>query len=136
MRLEFSLTSKRGHRRTLVAEAAPGASVRSVLADRLDEGDVVFDGSRPVDLERPVAQGGLRSGADLSVGYPGEDRPWPLDGPALAVVGGAAAATLVPLQPGTVTIGRGSIRWRSYGKKNAMTRGWREFAQRMELALR
>ncbi|MCW2740405.1 MAG: cell division protein FtsK [Blastococcus sp.] len=106
MRLEFSLTSKRGHRRTLVAEAAPAATLGQVLADRLDPGDVVFGGARPLDLERPVGQGGLRSGAELSVGYPGEDRPWPLDGPALAVVGGAAAATLVPLRPGTVTIGR------------------------------
>ncbi|HYD47668.1 MAG TPA: hypothetical protein VEB21_04940 [Terriglobales bacterium] len=37
---------------------------------------------------------------------------------------------------GTVTVGRGSIRWRSYNKKKAVIRNWREFAQRMEIALR
>ena len=37
---------------------------------------------------------------------------------------------------GTVTVGRGSIRWRPYGHKKFITRPWRQFAQRMEMGLR
>jgi hypothetical protein len=37
---------------------------------------------------------------------------------------------------GTVTAGCGSIRWRPHGHKKFMTRGWRQFAQRMEASLR
>jgi len=33
---------------------------------------------------------------------------------------------------GTVTVGRGSIRWRPYGNKKFISRGWAQFAQRME----
>ncbi len=37
---------------------------------------------------------------------------------------------------GTVTIGRGSVRWRPYGHKKFISRNWDEFAQRMEMPLR
>src|SRR3954447_900976 len=104
MRLEFTLTSKRGTRRALVAQADPAVTVGQVLAEWVAEGDVVHAGRAPVDLDRPVADGGLRSGADVGIGWPGEQTSWPLYGPVLAVVGGAAAGTFVPLRPGPMVI--------------------------------
>ena len=107
MRLEVTLTSRSGRTRPLVADAAPSATLRQVLADRLDPGDVVYRGSQPVDLDRPLTASGVWSGAQLSVGHPGADRPWPLGaGPVLAVVGGAAAGTLLPLRQGSQLVGR------------------------------
>src|SRR4051812_48370095 len=106
MRLEFTLTSKRGTRRALVAQADPAVTVGQVLAEWVADGDVVHAGQVPVDLDRPVAAGGLQSGADVGIDWPGEQTTWPLDGPALAVVGGAAAGAFVPLRAGSLVIGR------------------------------
>src|SRR4051812_4156696 len=102
MRLEFTLTSKRGTRRALVSEGDPAGPGRPVLAEWVAGGEGGHAGQRPVDLDRPVAAGGLLSGADVGIGWPGEQTPWPLDGPVLAVVGGAAAGSFVPLRPGAL----------------------------------
>lgn len=106
MRLEVTLTGKSGRRRTLVAQAAPAATLRQVLGDLLDPDDVVYCGSRPVDLDRPLAAGHVRSGAELSVGYAGPERAWPLQDTMLAVLGGAAAGNFLPLRTGKQVVGR------------------------------
>jgi DNA segregation ATPase FtsK/SpoIIIE, S-DNA-T family len=108
VRLEFTLTGKTGRRRFLVAEAAPTAPLRQVLGGLLDPGDVVYRGTQPVDLDGPLATAQVRSGADLAVGYAGPERRWPLERTVLAVLGGAAAGTFLPLQPGRQVVGRGA----------------------------
>ncbi|MGY1831650.1 FtsK/SpoIIIE domain-containing protein [Geodermatophilus sp. SYSU D01180] len=108
MRLELTLTSRRGRRRDLVVEAGPASPLGEVLGDYLDPGDVVHAGRSRVDLACPVGRSPVRSGADLTVGEPGADGGWPLDGPALAVLGGVDAGTLHPLATGSVVVGRGA----------------------------
>ncbi|MEI4273037.1 FtsK/SpoIIIE domain-containing protein [Klenkia sp. LSe6-5] len=107
MRWEFSLVGRSGRRRDLLVEAAPAATAAEVLAGFVDPaGPSVHDGADPVDLDQAVGAGPLRSGQVLTVGVPGDPRPWLLDGPALLIVGGAAAGSVHPLPTGKVVVGR------------------------------
>jgi DNA segregation ATPase FtsK/SpoIIIE, S-DNA-T family len=107
MRLELTLTGRRGRRRDLVIDASPTMPLGQVLGEHVDRADVLYRGTTPVDLALPLTDSGIRSGAEVSVGSPGEaDRGWPLAGPVLAVVGGADAGTFHPLGAGKLVVGR------------------------------
>ena len=108
MRLEFTLTGRSGRRRDVVADVSLANTLRQVLASSLDPArlEAVYRGASPVDVDQPLTAGAVRSGARLSIGSPGEEDGWPLTGPVLAVLGGAAAGTFCPLGAGEQVVGR------------------------------